>query len=102
MPLHPTLNLAPVTRQIPVTGKESQPEHKELFILNTLSLPTKLVLYFYCDNTWKLADFGISAPSLTAGVTTAFSKGTAYYRAPELLSETPKFTNKVDLWALGC
>lgn len=28
--------------------------------------------------------------------------GTASYRAPELLSEDPKFTNRVDIWALGC
>ena len=30
------------------------------------------------------------------------AKGTSNYRAPELLSEQPTFTNKVDIWALGC
>jgi serine/threonine protein kinase len=35
--------------------------------------------------------------------TTAFSRGTAGYRAPELLDEDDaKYTNKVDIWAFGC
>ena len=34
--------------------------------------------------------------------TTVFSRGTASYRAPEVLSEQPSYTNKVDIFALGC
>jgi serine/threonine protein kinase len=33
--------------------------------------------------------------------TTRFARGTSSYRAPELV-KTSKFTNKVDIWALGC
>lgn len=33
--------------------------------------------------------------------TTRFARGTSSYRAPELI-KTGKFTNKVDIWALGC
>ena len=35
-------------------------------------------------------------------ITTRYSRGTEGYRAPELLSDDPKFTKKVDIWALGC
>src|SRR5436190_13307162 len=35
-------------------------------------------------------------------ITTHYSRGTQGYRAPELLSDDPKFTKKVDIWALGC
>src|ERR1700736_3080424 len=34
--------------------------------------------------------------------TTKYRAGTASYRAPEILAMSPKFTQKVDLWALGC
>ena len=34
--------------------------------------------------------------------TTTLARGTASYRAPELLREDPKYTNKVDIWGLGC
>jgi serine/threonine protein kinase len=33
---------------------------------------------------------------------TEFSRGTASYRAPELLTESPTFSDRVDIWALGC
>ena len=60
------------------------------------------MIYFCQGNTWKLSDFGISGRALTHGVTTEQSRGSPSYRAPELLNDTPKFTTKVDLWALGC
>ena len=28
--------------------------------------------------------------------------GTLYYRAPELLVGSKRYSNKVDIWALGC
>jgi serine/threonine protein kinase len=35
--------------------------------------------------------------------TSVASRGTSSYRAPEFLLEAnPKYTNKVDMWALGC
>jgi serine/threonine protein kinase len=34
--------------------------------------------------------------------TTKYRSGTASYRAPEILGQTPKFSQKVDLWAIGC
>lgn len=34
--------------------------------------------------------------------TTQYSRGTASYRAPEVIAREPKFNNKVDIWALGC
>jgi len=34
--------------------------------------------------------------------TTIFANGTPCCRAPELLNENPTYTNKVDIWALGC
>ena len=35
-------------------------------------------------------------------VPTLGGRGTASYRAPELLNESPVYTRKVDIWALGC
>lgn len=64
---------------------------------------TLKVLYCHRDNLWKLADFGLTTEATSnQAVTTRYSRGTGGYRAPELLSEDPKFTNKIDIWALGC
>jgi serine/threonine protein kinase len=38
----------------------------------------------------------------TGALTTLLARGTASYRAPELLTEHPVYTNKVDIWAVGC
>jgi len=52
---------------------------------------------------WTIAHFRISTEATsTHPRTTVFSAGTAYYRAPELLSDDPIYINKVDIWALGC
>jgi len=67
-----------------------------------LSKSNKVVLYFLRENLWKLTDFGISGQTRTSGVTTALSRGTPSYRAPELYDEPARFTDKVDMWALGC
>lgn len=59
---------------------------------------------------WKIADFGLSAEG-TSGRdrTTEYARGTASYRAPELVKETIRlgdarytYNNKVDVWAFGC
>src|SRR5271170_1008685 len=55
------------------------------------------------DGKWKIADFGLSTEATSKHArTTIFANGTPCYRAPELLNENPNFTNKVDIWALGC
>jgi serine/threonine protein kinase len=53
---------------------------------------------------WKIADFGLATDGTSKKAhTTQYSRGTCSYRAPELLKDThPTFTNKVDIWALGC
>ena len=63
-----------------------------------------LISVLYCRQTksWKIADFGLTAEATSRlPITTRFIRGTAGYRAPELLTSS-KFTNKVDIWALGC
>jgi serine/threonine protein kinase len=61
------------------------------------------VLYSPTKRIWKIADFGIAqeGTSRTPLITTS-SRGTASYRAPELLTDSPIYTSKVDIWALGC
>lgn len=63
------------------------------------------VLYSIKENQWKLADFGLSAEGTSKSArTTKEGSGTPRYRAPELVvpGEILRFTNKVDIWALGC
>jgi len=36
------------------------------------------------------------------GITSILARGTGGYRAPELIRDIHQFTNKVDIWALGC
>jgi len=61
------------------------------------------VLFSRKDGKWKIADFGLSSEATSKHArTTLFSNGTPSYRAPELLNEEPKYTNKVDIWGLGC
>ena len=61
------------------------------------------MLYSPTARLWKIADFGIAqeGTSRTPLITTS-SRGTASYRAPELLINSPIYTNKVDIWAFGC
>ena len=62
------------------------------------------VLYSHKDRSWKVADFGLTCEGTsTAHIFTDFSHGTPGYRAPELLKDDgASFTNKVDIWAMGC
>ena len=62
------------------------------------------VLFSLTAKVWKLTDFGLSAEATSRRHhTTRYSRGTGGYRAPELLVHDPgKFSNKVDVWALGC
>lgn len=61
------------------------------------------VLYSQYSRRWKIADFGFSVEgSSEREKFSEDARGTASYRAPELYDEPPSFTNKVDIWALGC
>src|SRR5271155_2926404 len=64
----------------------------------------KLVLYSSKSNVWKIADFGITTEGTSGrALTTVASRGTASYRAPELLDASKStYTRQVDIWALGC
>jgi hypothetical protein len=54
-------------------------------------------------NGWKIADFGTTVNGTSHHcITTTYSRGTPSYRAPELLSDTPFYNNKSDIWAVGC
>jgi len=60
------------------------------------------VLYSVEHDTWKVADFGLTAEGTSKrALETQYSRGTPSYRAPELIVDG-KYTNKVDIWALGC
>jgi ankyrin repeat protein len=61
-----------------------------------------LVLYSHEQKVWKIADFGLASVATSNLATSIFQRGTAGFRAPELLSEDPKSSNKVDIWAMGC
>ena len=59
-------------------------------------------MYSSQGNSWKITDFGITAEGTSKkAVYTRYARGTSSYRAPELL-KTGQYTNKVDIWALGC
>ena len=54
---------------------------------------------------WKLADFGLTVEgSSRTNRPTQYARGTQGYRAPELLESDnePTYTNKVDVWSMGC
>jgi serine/threonine protein kinase len=52
---------------------------------------------------WKIVDFGVTSEATSSrAIPTIHARGTGGYRAPEILNESPVFTNKVDIWALGC
>ena len=61
------------------------------------------VLFSGKDKTWKVGDFGLTMEGTSKQLrSTLGGRGTACYRAPELLKERGKFNNKVDIFALGC
>jgi NIMA (never in mitosis gene a)-related kinase len=62
------------------------------------------VLYSSKAGAWKITDFGLTAQGESQKAnTTVYARGTSGYRAPEMIrGEHQTFTNKVDIWALGC
>lgn len=72
---------------------------------NCLFPDEPLVLYLCREKIWKIADFGLTAQVTSKGEhKTKYSRGTPCYRAPELITEDEDhfYTNKVDIWAMGC
>lgn len=64
---------------------------------------SKSVLYSERQNTWKIADFGMMTPGTSKNsFSTVYSRGTPSYRAPELLAILAHYSQKSDIWALGC
>jgi NIMA (never in mitosis gene a)-related kinase len=53
------------------------------------------------DNTIKIGDFGVSKQLESNKKSASTQVGTENYAAPEIYTEK-KYTNKVDIWALGC
>jgi serine/threonine protein kinase len=62
-----------------------------------------VVLYSRDSDSWKIADFGFTVEGSSKRATTSIlGRGTTSYRAPELIQDNPIYTQKVDIWALGC
>jgi serine/threonine protein kinase len=65
----------------------------------------RLMSVFYSSRSehWKIGDFGLTAEGTSKRAqTTFYSRGTAGYRAPELVRELGTYSSKVDIWAIGC
>jgi serine/threonine protein kinase len=61
------------------------------------------VLFSLRRKVWVLGDFGFSVEASSVnGRITKFALGTAGYAAPELLQDVATFSQRVDMWALGC
>jgi len=61
------------------------------------------VLYSVNQGIWKIADFGLTSERASGtSVSTQLARGTPGYRAPELFADPPTFSNKIDIWGLGC
>ena len=63
-----------------------------------------LVMFSSRNNSWKIGDFGTAAEDISEPVcpTRCQGRGTACYRAPELIAEKPVYSTKTDIWGLGC
>ena len=61
-------------------------------------------MYSLASQGWKVTDFGFTMQgSSQRPRTTVYARGTSSYRAPELIcGSSLKYTNKIDIWAVGC
>lgn len=59
------------------------------------------LLWFDKDKSIKLCDFGLSKNSTSQGSNTP-RVVTSWYRAPEVCLGLTNYTNKIDLWSVGC
>lgn len=85
--------------------------HRDLKPRNGTRLSTWLltefsVLYSHRCNNWKIADYSLTAEGdSNQERVTRQNRGTQGYRAPELVKSSDEihvYTNKVDIWAMGC
>lgn len=63
------------------------------------------MLYCCGKKRWKIGDFGLTSEGTTnRAAVTRYGRGSPSYRAPELVTDQDShtFTNKIDIWALGC
>jgi serine/threonine protein kinase len=61
------------------------------------------VLFSESRKCWKITDFGTASEATSKHMnTTRYARGTASYRAPEVIAEDSRFNNRADIWALGC
>ena len=61
------------------------------------------MLFSYVHQRWKIADFGTTSEGTSRKLSqTTAARGTAVYRAPELLAEDGGYHSKSDIWAFGC
>lgn len=51
---------------------------------------------------YKLADFGLARPSICHRINNDLGAFTRWYRSPEILQGQTPYTEKADVWALGC
>lgn len=58
-------------------------------------------IYLTGNNTVKVGDFGISKVLENTGDLASTVVGTPYYMSPEVCENKP-YTNKSDIWSLGC
>jgi serine/threonine protein kinase len=79
-------------------------ETTQQYALFMQMLTNPSVLYSHGDQAWKIADFGLTTEGTSGRAhTTHYSRGTSSYRAPELVEYDKRtYTNKVDIWAIGC
>src|SRR5208282_5843117 len=74
-------------------------------VLILTSILLILVLLSAKTATWKITDFGLTSEGASGwAYTTQYSRGTACYRAPELIEaiSKPVVSMTSDVWALGC
>lgn len=91
--------LSPQAKPCPSIFKTKQRYHE----FTRPKVLTALVLFCSRARQWKLTDFGFTTEATSkADRRTPYGFGTPKYRAPELLQDEAVYTNKVDIWALGC
>ena len=80
--------------------RDLKPRNGNYFIWKSLITS---VLYSRRKNLWKIIDFGNTVEATSQNPRTSrYVRGTAGYRAPELILDSHIYTNKADVWALGC
>lgn len=69
--------------------------HRDIKPQNTLCFENNNQMCF------KICDFGLSKPYTAQGIQSP-RVVTSWYRAPEICSRNPKYTQKSDIWSIGC